>query len=91
MQQGLQFCNVNHAMVVLDPWFLPIIKMNMKEISLGKSALAISISVSNKTWTAIYVHEVTRCEVSITLLDFKHNMSNLLIKWKGGMEVLFLL
>lgn len=27
MQQALQFYNADHAMVALDPWFLPIIKM----------------------------------------------------------------
>lgn len=31
MQQALQFCNVDHAMVALDPWFLPIIKMEDKK------------------------------------------------------------
>jgi hypothetical protein len=31
MQQALQFCNVDHAMVALDPWFLPIIKMKEKK------------------------------------------------------------
>lgn len=31
MQQALRFCNVDHAMVALDPWFRPIIKMEDKK------------------------------------------------------------
>lgn len=67
MQRALQFCNVNHAMVALDPWFLPIIKMEKKK--LGKCAMTISILVSNKTLDN-YVYEFIRCKVSITLLEF---------------------
>lgn len=67
MQQGLQFCNVNHAMVALDLWFPPIKKSGRQDkFQLITVHLRSQYRYQRKHQMTVYIYEATTCEVPIT-------------------------